>query len=48
LKGKQRMATIMVVDDLSANRAILVTLLRHQGRRLIEAADGREGLELLW
>jgi PAS domain S-box-containing protein len=38
------MATILVVDDLSANRAVLVTLLGHQGHRLIEAADGREGL----
>ena len=38
------MATILVVDDLSANREVLVTLLRHHGHRLIEAADGREGL----
>jgi PAS domain S-box-containing protein len=39
------MATILVVDDLSANREVLVVLLGHQGHRLIEAADGREGLE---
>jgi PAS domain S-box-containing protein len=38
------MATILIVDDLLANRQVLVTLLRHQGHRLIEAADGREGL----
>ena len=38
------MATILIVDDLSANRKFLVTLLRHQGHRLLEAADGREGL----
>jgi PAS domain S-box-containing protein len=38
------MATILVVDDLAANRQVLVILLRHQGHRLIEAADGREGL----
>ena len=38
------MATILVVDDLAANRKFLVTLLRHQGHRLLEAADGREGL----
>jgi PAS domain S-box-containing protein len=37
-------ATILVVDDLSANRAILVTILRHEGHRVLEAADGREGL----
>lgn len=38
------MATILIVDDLSANREFLVTLLRHQGHRLLEAADGSEGL----
>ena len=38
------MATILVVDDLAANRDVLVILLRHHGHRLLEAADGREGL----
>jgi PAS domain S-box-containing protein len=38
------MATILIVDDLSANRTFLVTLLHHQGHRLIEAADGSQGL----
>src|SRR5580692_6668826 len=38
------MATILVVDDLAANRDVLVVLLRHHGHRLLEAADGREGL----
>jgi signal transduction histidine kinase/DNA-binding response OmpR family regulator len=38
------MATILVVDDLSGNRALLVTLLRHQGHRLVEAADGHQAL----
>src|ERR1700722_15145481 len=38
------MATILVVDDLSANRAVLVTFLPHHGPRLLEASDGREGL----
>jgi len=38
------MATILVVDDLSANRKFLVTLLRHHGHRVVEANDGREGL----
>jgi PAS domain S-box-containing protein len=37
-------ATILVVDDLAANRTFLVTLLRYHGHRLIEAADGRAGL----
>jgi len=38
------MATILIVDDLPANRKFLVALLRHHGHRLLEAADGREGL----
>jgi two-component system cell cycle sensor histidine kinase/response regulator CckA len=38
------MATILIVDDLSTNRKFLVTVLRHHGHRLLEAADGREGL----
>jgi CheY-like chemotaxis protein len=38
------MATILIVDDLPANREFLVTLLRYQGHRLLEAANGREGL----
>jgi two-component system, cell cycle sensor histidine kinase and response regulator CckA len=38
------MATILIVDDLSANRKFLVMLLRRQGHRLLEAADGSEGL----
>lgn len=38
------MATILVVDDLSANREVLVTLLRYKGHRLLEAEDGIQGL----
>ena len=38
------MATILIVDDLSANRNFLVTLLRDQGHRVLEASNGREGL----
>ncbi len=38
------MATILIVDDLSANRKFLVTLLGRHGHRLLEAANGREGL----
>jgi PAS domain S-box-containing protein len=37
-------ATILIVDDLPADRAILVTLLRDEGHRTLEAADGSEGL----
>jgi two-component system cell cycle sensor histidine kinase/response regulator CckA len=38
------MATILIVDDLEANRTVLVTLLRYHGHRLFEAANGSEGL----
>jgi PAS domain S-box-containing protein len=38
------MATILVVDDLAANRHTLTTLLRTQGHRVHEAANGAEGL----
>jgi len=38
------MATILIIDDLAANREFLVTILRHEGHRLIEGADGAEGL----
>jgi two-component system cell cycle sensor histidine kinase/response regulator CckA len=38
------MATILIVDDLADNRKFLVTLLRDGGHRLLEAADGSEGL----
>jgi PAS domain S-box-containing protein len=37
-------ATILIVDDRSANRKQLVTLLGPHGHRLLEAANGREGL----
>jgi PAS domain S-box-containing protein len=38
------MATILVVDDLSANREVLVTRLRSKGHRLLEAENGKQGL----
>jgi PAS domain S-box-containing protein len=38
------MATILIVDDVAANREFLVTLLESHGHRLLEAADGSEGL----
>ncbi|MEW5961593.1 MAG: PAS domain S-box protein, partial [Chloroflexota bacterium] len=39
------MATILIVDDRPTNRDVLVTLLKHKGHRLLEAADGAEALE---
>jgi two-component system cell cycle sensor histidine kinase/response regulator CckA len=41
------MATILIIDDLPANRKFLVTLLRSQGHRLLEAANGKEGLAVI-
>jgi PAS domain S-box-containing protein len=38
------MATILIVDDRPANREFLVVLLGYGGHRLLEAADGAEGL----
>jgi PAS domain S-box-containing protein len=40
-------ATILIVDDLAANREFLVTLLRYQGHLLLEAMDGRMGLAIV-
>src|ERR1041385_3375726 len=39
------MATILVVDDNATNRKLLLTLLRFEGHEVVEAADGRDGLE---
>jgi CheY-like chemotaxis protein len=36
---KLGMSTILIVDDLSANRKFLVTLLGYHGHRLLEAAE---------
>jgi len=40
-------ATILIVDDLPANRDVLVSLLRYAGHRLLEARDGREALAVV-
>ncbi len=41
------MAKILVVDDQSANRALIVTLIQHSGHEPLEAADGLEALLLV-
>ena len=41
------MATILIVDDLSANRTLLVRLLQRRGHRLLEAGDGSAALALI-
>jgi two-component system, cell cycle sensor histidine kinase and response regulator CckA len=38
------MATILIVDDVSANRKFLSTLLSSQGHRVVEATNGRDAL----
>lgn len=40
------MATILVVDDRAVNREFLVTLLGYGGHRVLEAANGTDGLRL--
>jgi CheY-like chemotaxis protein len=40
------MATILVVDDNSINRKVLVSLLSADGHLTLEASDGLEGLHL--
>lgn len=37
-------ATVLVVDDRAVDRRLLRTLLEHRGHRVVEAADGAEGL----
>lgn len=37
-------STILVVDDYSDNRTLLAAWLRAKGFKVIEAADGKEGL----
>ena len=41
------MATILIVDDNAINRSFLVTLLGYAGHRLLEAANGVDGLTLM-
>jgi PAS domain S-box-containing protein len=39
------MATILIVDDHETNRQLLTTLLAYWNHQVVEASDGREGLE---
>jgi len=45
--GKNDMATILIVDDHVLNREFLMTLLSYGGHRLLEAANGVEGLKMV-
>ncbi|MES2319463.1 MAG: EAL domain-containing protein [Pseudomonadota bacterium] len=42
-----RRATILIVDDHVLNREFLMTLLGYGGHRLVEAANGIEGLKMV-
>ena len=44
-EGEQR--TILIVDDRWENRAVIVNLLEPIGFRMLEAVDGKDGLEKL-
>ena len=45
--AKNDISTILIVDDHVLNREFLTALLGYSGHRLLEAADGVEGLELM-
>ena len=45
--SKAAQATILIVDDHVLNREFLMTLLGYGGHRLIEAANGVEGLKMV-
>lgn len=40
------MTSILLIDDRAADRELLVTVLRHAGYSVLEAATGEQGLEL--
>lgn len=40
------MAKILVIDDVSENRQVIVTVLSHFYHQLLEATDGKEGLRI--
>ncbi|MES2263293.1 MAG: EAL domain-containing protein [Pseudomonadota bacterium] len=44
---KNDIATILIVDDHVLNREFLMTLLGYGGHRLLEAANGAEGLKMV-
>lgn len=41
------MATVLVIDDVEYVRASIVRILSKEGHTLIEAQNGKEGLEIL-
>jgi len=41
------MSTILVVEDIEADRMIVVTLLKAEGHTVLEAIHGQAGLESL-
>ena len=45
--AKNDIATILIVDDHVLNREFLMTLLGYGGHRLLEAANGAEGLKMV-
>ena len=42
----QATATVLVIDDNAISRKILVTLMNYEGYRVVEAGDGRAGLQI--
>jgi two-component system, sensor histidine kinase and response regulator len=44
--GATPSASVLVIDDTASVRQLAVTVLRKQGFRVLQAADGQEGLEV--
>ena len=40
------MAKILIVDDIAANRRLLVAILEHEGHKIFEAVDGMDALSV--
>lgn len=47
LSRPQRIRTILVVEDSEITRALVLSILRSQGYRVLEAEDGQHGLDRL-
>jgi CheY-like chemotaxis protein len=45
LEGSKTMRTILIVDDSELDRKVVISVLARAGYRMIEAVDGKQGLE---
>ncbi len=47
VEGKDVRKTVLIVEDSAITRALVASVLREQGYRVLEADDGRQGLRVL-